>query len=111
LNEYRGTNPKALIRVSIVHVLNIPVPSLVLLKEARKDFTPRFAERGKGSEKMRKTLLVFLTILSVAPMLSGCFYPYRDDWYGRGYQHDRGYHEDRGYDGQRDGYRDTREHR
>lgn len=62
---------------------------------------------------MRKTLLVFLTILFVAPMLSGCFYPYGDDWNGRGYRHDGGYgyHEDRGYDGQRDGYRDYRERR
>jgi hypothetical protein len=111
LNEYRVTNPKVLIRVSIVQVLNIPVPPLVSLKEAQKDFTPRFAEQGKGSEKMRKTLLVFLTILSTAPILFGCFYPYRDDWDGRGYRHERGYHEDRGYDGHRDGYRDYRERR
>ena len=35
---------------------------------------------------MRKTLLVFLTVLLIAPMLSGCFYyPYRDDGRGRGY--------------------------
>jgi hypothetical protein len=81
------------------------------MKEAQKDFTPRFAEQGKGSESMRKTLLVFLTILSMATMLSGCFYPYRDDWGGRGNGYDRGYREDRGYDHQRDGYRDYRERR
>jgi len=61
---------------------------------------------------MRNTLLVFLTILFMTPMLSGCFYyPYRNDWNGRGYRYDRGYQDDRGYDGQRDGYRDYREHR
>jgi hypothetical protein len=61
---------------------------------------------------MRKTLLVFLTILFMTPMLSGCFYPYyRDDWNGRGHRHDRGYYEDRRYDGPRDGYRDYRERR
>ena len=65
---------------------------------------------------MRKTLLVFWTIFFVTPLLSGCFYyPYRDDWYGRGYRHDRGYYEDRTYDGrrddQRDGYRDYRDRR
>jgi hypothetical protein len=60
---------------------------------------------------MRKTMLVFLTILSMAPMLSGCFFPYRDDWNDRGYRHDRGYRDDRGYDDQRDGYRDYRERR
>ena len=76
---------------------------------------------------MRKTLLVFLTVLFMTPMLSGClYYPYRDDWNGRGYRHDRGYQDDgngrgyrydrgyqddRGYDGQRDGYRDYRERR
>jgi len=92
-------------------VLNIPAPPLVSLKEAQKDFTPRLAEHAKGSGKMRKTLLVFLTILFVAPMLSGCFYPYWDDWGGRGYGHDRGYRDDRGYDGRRDGHRDYRERR
>ena len=57
---------------------------------------------------MRKTLLVFLTVLFIAPMLSGCFCPYyMDDWHGRGYRNDRGYYQDRGYDGQRDGYRDS----
>ena len=57
---------------------------------------------------MRKILLVFLTILFMAPMLSGClYYPYRGDWNGRGYGHDRGYYEDRRYDGPRDGYRDS----
>lgn len=91
--------------------LNIPVPPLVSTKEAQKDFTPRFAEQAKGSGKMRKTLLVFLTILFVAPMLSGCFYPYRDDWYDRGYRHDGGYRGDRGYDGHRDGSRDYRDRR
>jgi len=57
---------------------------------------------------MRKSLLVFLTILFVAPLLSGCFYPYGYDWYDRGYRHDGGYRGDRGYDGHRDGYRDYR---
>ena len=67
---------------------------------------------------MRKPLLVFLTILFMAPILSGClYYPYRGDWNGRDYGHDRGYYQDRGYDGQRggsrdsDGYRDYRERR
>ena len=61
---------------------------------------------------MRKTLLILLTVLFMAPMLSGCFYyPYRDDWGGRGYEHGRGYYDDRGYDSQRNGYRDYRERR
>jgi hypothetical protein len=55
---------------------------------------------------MRKILLVFLTVLFAAPMLSGCFFPYRDDWNDRGYRYDRRYYEDRRYDGRRDGYRD-----
>ena len=58
---------------------------------------------------MRKTLLVLLTILFAAPMLSGCFCPYGNDWGDRGYGHDRGY--DRGYYGDRDGSRDYRERR
>ena len=60
---------------------------------------------------MRKTLLVFLTLLSLAPMLSGCFYypyPYRDDGYGRGYRYDRGYRGSGDYDDRRDGNRDYR---
>ena len=61
---------------------------------------------------MRKTLLVFLTVLFVTPMLSGCFCPYyMDDWHGRGYRNDRGYYQDRGYDGQRGGSREYRERR
>ncbi|MDA8179990.1 MAG: hypothetical protein ACYDAX_02825 [Desulfobacteria bacterium] len=61
---------------------------------------------------MRKTLLVFLTFLSLAPILSGCFYyPYRYDWDDRGYRRDRGYHGERDYDDRRDGYRDYRERR
>ena len=60
---------------------------------------------------MRKTLLFFLPILFMAPMLSGCFYPYWGEGNGRGYGHDGGYHEDRGYDGQHNGYRDHGEHR
>lgn len=63
---------------------------------------------------MRKTLLIFLTVFFLAPLLSGCFYyPYHDwdDGYGRGYGHGRGYYYDRGYDGSRDGYRDYRERR
>ena len=60
---------------------------------------------------MRKTLLIFLTVVFMAPMLSGCFYypyPYH---YRDGYGHDRRYYEDRGYDSPRDGYRDYRERR
>ena len=58
---------------------------------------------------MRKTLLLFLALLSLAPTLSGCFYyPYHDDWYGRGYYRDRGYHGDRDYDDRRDGGRGYR---
>lgn len=53
---------------------------------------------------MRKSLLVFLTILFVAPMLAGCC----PCWYGPG---GRGYGYERGYNGQRDGSRDYREHR
>jgi hypothetical protein len=53
---------------------------------------------------MMKSLLVFLTILFVAPLLSGCC-PYWNDWGGRGYGYDRG------YNGHRDGYRDYRERR
>lgn len=61
---------------------------------------------------MRRTLLIFLTVLFFAPMLSGCFYyPYHDDWDGRGYRHGRGYYDDRGYYRDRDGYRDYRERR
>ncbi len=61
---------------------------------------------------MRKTFLIFLTVLFMAPMLSGCFYyPYYDDWDGRGYRHGRGYYDDRGYDRSREGYRDYRERR
>lgn len=57
---------------------------------------------------MRNTLLIFLTVLFLAPMLSGCFYyPYRDDWGGRGYEHGRGYYYDRDYDRDRD-YRERR---
>lgn len=48
---------------------------------------------------MRNTLLIFLTVLFLAQMLSGCFYyPYRDDWGGRGYERERGYYYDRDYD-------------
>jgi hypothetical protein len=57
------------------------------------------------------TRLVFLTILFIAPMLSGCFCPYWSDWGGRGYGYGGGYHEDRGYVSQRGGYRDYGEHR
>jgi hypothetical protein len=85
------------------------------LKQAQKDFAPGLAEPGYGSELMRKALLVFLAVLLMAPMLSGCFFPYRDDWNDRGYyRHDRRYYEDRRYDGHRDGYRDydgTRDYR
>jgi hypothetical protein len=66
-------------------------------------FTPRLAEQSKGSGKMRKTLLFFVTILFFVPLLSGCC-PYWYDGGGRGYYgHDRGY--DRGYGGQRNGGR------
>jgi len=53
---------------------------------------------------MRKTLLVFMTILFVAPMLAGCC----PCWYGSG---GRGYGYERGYNGQRDGSPEYREHR
>ncbi len=56
---------------------------------------------------MRKTLLVFLAVLFLAPMLSGCFYyPYH-------HGHGGGYYEDRDHDRHRDrdGYRDYRERR
>ena len=87
-------------------ILNIRVPSLVLSMEADQDHTPRGTERSKRSEYMRKTLLVFLTILFLAPMLSGCFYyPYHYG-HGRGYYDDRDY--DRHRDRDRDGYRDYR---
>jgi hypothetical protein len=87
------------------------------MQEAQMDYTPRFAEPGKGSGIMRKTLLVFLAILSVASTLSGCFYHYHDDWDDRGYRRDGRYYGDRdydghpGYDGHRDGYRDSRDYR
>jgi len=56
---------------------------------------------------MRKTLLFIVTILFLAPLLSGCFCPYWYDGGGRGYYgHDRGYSgHDRGYGGQRNGSR------
>ena len=61
---------------------------------------------------MRKIFLLILAVLLMAPMLSGCFYyPYHDDWNGRGYRHNGGYHEDRRYDGRGDGYREYRERR
>lgn len=61
---------------------------------------------------MRKTLLLFLAILFVTPLLSSCFYyPYRYDGYDRGYRYDRGYYDNRDYDGRRDGYRDYRDRR
>jgi hypothetical protein len=54
---------------------------------------------------MRKTVLLFLIAIFMAPMLSGCFCPYWIDDGGRGYGHYRG------YDSQRGGYRDYRESR
>jgi hypothetical protein len=60
---------------------------------------------------MRKALFILLTLLSLAPMLTGCYYhpyPYRDDGYGRGGRHDRYDHRDRDYDDRRDGSRDYR---
>ena len=60
---------------------------------------------------MRKILLLFLILLPLAPILSGCYYPYhnRDDYYDRGDRYDRGYHGERGYDyDRRDGRRDNR---
>jgi len=57
---------------------------------------------------MRKTVLILLSLLSLASMLSGCFYypyPYRNDYYDRGYQHDRGDHGERDYNDRRDGGR------
>jgi len=52
---------------------------------------------------MKRILLMALTVMFAAPLLSGCFY-YHDGWDGRGHggHHDRG----RGYDGYRDGNRD-----
>ena len=56
---------------------------------------------------MRKLLLAFLTVISLAPILSGCYYyPYHYDGYDRGYRYDRRYYEDRRYDGPRDRDRD-----
>jgi hypothetical protein len=66
---------------------------------------------------MRKIFFLFLTLLSLAPILSGCFYypyhyypnHYRYDPYGRDYRYDRGYHGERGYDyDRRGGHRDYR---
>jgi len=88
--------------------LNIPSPSFVLSEEAKQVFKPRNAEQGEGGRSMRKTSLLFLILLFTAPVLSGCFCPYWNDWGDRGYGHGRGYHEDRGYDSQRGGYRDSR---
>ena len=55
--------------------------------------------------------MLFLTLLSLASMLPGCYYDpyhYRDDYYGRGYRHDRGYYGDGDYDDRRDGRREYR---
>lgn len=60
---------------------------------------------------MRKILLVFLAVLFIAPMLSGCFCPYWIDGHGRGDGYGRGHNENRGYDSPRDGSRDHRGHR
>ncbi len=65
---------------------------------------------------MKKTIITFLAMLSLATVLSGCYYHpypyyYRDDYYGRGYRYDRGHQWDRdyrGYDDRRDGRRDYR---
>jgi hypothetical protein len=62
---------------------------------------------------MRKIILLFLALLSLAPVLSGCYpyphyYHYRGDYYDRGYRYDRGHHGERGYDDNRDGHRDSR---
>ena len=52
---------------------------------------------------MKKSILFILTMLFLAPMLSGCFY-YVDDWDGRGHGRDRGHYDGgRGYDGHRGG--------
>jgi len=84
--------------------LNNPRPTLVPVKESYWHHTPRFEKQAEGSETMRKSLLVFLTILFVAPMLAGCC----PCWYGSG---GRGYGYERGPNGQRDESRDYREHR
>lgn len=60
---------------------------------------------------MRKDLLFLLTILSLAPNLSGCFYYDRAGWDGRGYRYDRENRNDRGYDGPRGGSRDNEDRR
>ncbi len=62
---------------------------------------------------MRKILLAFLAMLSLASVLSGCYYHpypynYRDGYDGRGYRYDRGHYGDRDYDDRRDGRRDYR---
>lgn len=62
---------------------------------------------------MRKILLAFLTMLSLASVLSGCYYHpypyrYRDDYDSRSYRYDRGHQWDRNYDDRRDGRRDYR---
>jgi hypothetical protein len=54
---------------------------------------------------MRKTLLIFVAILFMAPMLSGCC-PYWFDGGGRGY-----YGHERGYSSQHNGNREYRESR
>jgi hypothetical protein len=84
-------------------ILNIRIPTLVLSMEADQEHTPCRTERSKRSEDMRKTLLVFLAVLFLAPMLSGCFYYPHHHGYGGGYYDGR--------DRDRDGYRDYRERR
>jgi hypothetical protein len=82
------------------------------MKEAREKFALRLLKPGKGSDNMKKFFLLFLTLLSLAPILSGCYYypyHYRDDYYDRDYRYDRGYHGERGYYyDRRDGRRDYR---
>ena len=61
---------------------------------------------------MRKILLALLAMLSLASVLSGCFYHpypyYYRDYDSRGYRYDRGHHGDRDYDYRYDGRRDYR---
>jgi hypothetical protein len=62
---------------------------------------------------MKKFILAVLAALSLATVLSGCYYHpypyyYRDDYYGRGYRYDRGHYGDRDHDDRFDGRRDYR---
>jgi hypothetical protein len=95
----------------LVPELNIPARSAFYLEQGRKAFLARFAGPGERRKNMRKTMLVLLTVLSLAPTLSGCFFYGRDDWDGGGYRHDHGDREHGRYEGRDDRYRDNGERR